>query len=126
MSSQQIKPQKQVLTVANIDTGEVGTLINYKHVTKSNAKFIKVFDLFIEHLDTFNKSELIVLKYLFKTIKPNQIKVYLSSNDFTNISKSNYHKTIKSLIDKSIIMQGNYKNQFLLNVNAFYNGKLYK
>lgn len=121
---------KNKIIVANIETGELNELKpllssknNLIYIEKSQ-KFIKIFDSFISALHTFNKNELIILQYVFKNLKPNNLNIIIHPTA-TKQSKTTFITSINKLYKKNILNKTENKYQFIINPNMFINGKYY-
>ena len=114
--------------VADIDTGELHelTALNQNNIIHISDKqiFIKVFYELISIIDTLTKNELILIKYIMLTIKPNKLIIENFNYKYCNMCKSTFSKTSTKLIDKNIIYKKN--NSFYVNPNMLFNGRYYK
>lgn len=124
------KTIKNKIIVADINSGELIELKpinnlpqNLIYIQKSN-KFIKIFNLFIYQLHTFNKNELIILQYIFKNIKPNKLNIIIHPS-YTNQSNTTFITTINMLYKKNILKKTETKYLFIINPDMFINGKYY-
>jgi len=124
------KTIKNKIIVADINSGELIELKpinnlpqNLIYIQKSD-RFIKIFNLFIYQLHTFNKNELIILQYIFKNIKPNKLNIIIHPIH-TNQSITTFVNTINKLCKKNILNKSETKYHFTINPDMFINGKYY-
>lgn len=124
------KTIKNKIIVADINSGELIELKpinnlpqNLIYIQKSD-RFIKIFNLFIYQLHTFNKNELIILQYIFKNIKPNKLNIIIHPIH-TNQSITTFVNTINKLCKKNILNKSETKYHFTINPDMFINGRYY-
>ena len=119
----EIKHIKKVYkTVADINTGEVLTLVSDKVIYKNSHKsFTKIYHGNYDLIKTLSYAELQIFLFIVYNMKMKRKTITLGLNLF-DFSKPKYYRAINGLMDKKIIIKESGNNYFSINTDILFNG----